>query len=101
MLIEFLLRAEKVAAVNIAGAGGAVIAVGIVVRRIAVVKTVGDNLVNALRLSETVGGGLSPRSEMEKAKQRDSDKNHASRRRSLAGKKEDFQRRLTSTRLLN
>jgi hypothetical protein len=44
-VIQFLLSAEKVAAVNTAAAAGVEIPVGIVVRRVAVEKAVGDDLV--------------------------------------------------------
>ena len=59
-VIQFLLDALEIAAVNgrAAVAGRFIIAVGVVVRRVAVVKAVGDDLVNALRLPEGVAGGL-------------------------------------------
>ena len=60
-VIQFLLDALEVAAVNRCAAvtGGIVIAIDIVIGRVAVIKTVGQQLVDALLLPETVGGALS------------------------------------------
>lgn len=43
---------------NRTAAGGSIVSIGVVVRRIAVEETVGHDLVNTLRLPEAVGNGL-------------------------------------------
>ena len=57
-VIQFLLNSLEITPVHRSGAAGVVIPVGVVVRRIAIKKAVGDDLVNALGLPEPVGNGL-------------------------------------------
>ena len=57
-VIQLLLDATEVAAVDARAAGGVVGAGGIVVGSVAIEEAVGENLVDALRLPETVGTRL-------------------------------------------